>query len=73
MNYRDPVSNRAIGAFDKELKKAARDGQRLLMLRRNGLLTRREEERVRSRYKGLCLRRLEAAMNGLLPGGDGDL
>lgn len=70
MNYRDPVSNRAIGAFDKELKKAVRDGQRLRALRQSGLLTRQEEDRVRARYKGVCLRRLEAALNGLLPAGE---
>lgn len=68
MNYRDPVCNRAIGAFDKELKKAVQDGLRLKALRDSGLLTPEEEERVKARYKGVCRRRLEAAMDGeLLP------
>lgn len=68
MNYRDPVSNRAIGAFDRELRQAARDGLRLKTLRDSGLLTPEEEERVKTRYRGVCLRRLEAAMDGeLLP------
>lgn len=67
MSYRDPVSNRAIGAFDRELKRAEQDGLRLNALRRSGLLRREEEERVKRRYRGVCLRRLEAAMNGTLP------
>ena len=70
MSYRDPVSNRAIGAFDKELKRAVSDGLRLKALRDSGLLRWEEEQRVKARYKGICRRRLEDAMNGIQPGGD---
>ena len=63
---RDSISGRAIGAMDKELKRAYRDGLRLRMLRQTGLLTREEELRIRSRYRGIFRKRLEAAESGLI-------
>ncbi|MBE5794480.1 MAG: hypothetical protein E7323_07355 [Clostridiales bacterium] len=62
----DPISGRAINAMDKELRQAYRDGLRLRTLRERGLLTPEEAERIRSRYKGISRRRLEAAEQGLL-------
>ena len=62
----DPISGRAISAMDRELKQAYRDGLRLRALRIKGLLTYEEEQRVRTRYRGISRRRLEAAEQGLL-------
>ena len=67
MSYRDPVSSRALGLVDRELRNAARDGERLRQLRQQGRLTREEELRVKARYRGVCRKRLEAAMSGDAP------
>ena len=67
MNRHDPVTDRALGAVDRELRAAARDGQRLRLLRQQGLLTPQELDAVRSRYRGLCRSRLEAALKGEEP------
>lgn len=64
MNRHDPVTDRALGAVDRELRAAAREGQRLRLLHRQGLMSPQQLEKARSRYRGLCRRRLEEALWG---------
>lgn len=60
----DPTSNRALGAFDRELKQMHRDANRLLSLRRSGQLTPAEEQRVIRRYGGNLRRMLLERLEG---------
>jgi hypothetical protein len=61
----DPISGRALSSLDKELRKARKDGEYLRFLLLSGKLTWEEEQRIRSRYKGVFLRRMEDAFLGL--------
>ena len=68
----DPISGRAISSLDRQLRKARRDGEYLRSLMLGGLLTYEKEQEVRSRYKGVFLRRMEEAFLGLPEGGSSD-
>ncbi len=68
----DPISGRAISSLDRQLRKARKDGEYLRSLLLSGMLTYEKEQEIRSRYKGVFLRRLEEAFLGLPDGGSGE-
>lgn len=61
----DPISGRALSSLDRELRKARKDGEYLRSLMLSGRLSWEEEQRIRSRYRGVFLRRMEDAFLGL--------
>ncbi len=63
-NYNDPTANAALGAFDRELRNARKQGQRLRDLRRSGRLTYEEERRTLDRLRGVFRRAAEEEMAG---------
>lgn len=63
-NHSDPTANAALGAFDRELRNARKQGQRLRALRLSGHLTYEEERRTLDRLKGVFRRAAEEEMAG---------